>query len=128
MTKAQATEKIVEACEDAIAEARAGRWRGVRQLLDAAVQTAAVVGGKRVPVNAPPPRPGRSPRRSSSLELGIAVLALFTSEDPIWGVSEASDALGMARSTAHRYLVTLVSLGQLEQTAHRKYRLVSGGD
>jgi hypothetical protein len=31
--------------------------------------------------------------------------------------------LGMSRSTTHRYVITLVALGYLEQGASRKYRL-----
>ena len=39
------------------------------------------------------------------------------------GIASIADELGMSRSTTHRYVVTLVALGFLEQGASRKYRL-----
>jgi IclR family transcriptional regulator, pca regulon regulatory protein len=45
----------------------------------------------------------REPRYSQSLERGLAILGCFT--------------------TTHRYVITLVALGYLEQGASRKYRL-----
>lgn len=65
----------------------------------------------------------REPRYSQSLERGLAILGCFTSEQPIRGIAEIADALGMSRSTTHRYALTLVALGYLEQGASRKYRL-----
>jgi IclR family pca regulon transcriptional regulator len=41
----------------------------------------------------------------------------------VQGVADIADGLGMSRSTTHRYIVTLVALGYLEQAANRKYRL-----
>jgi IclR family pca regulon transcriptional regulator len=57
------------------------------------------------------------------LERGLAILACFTAERPIRGIADLADELGMSRSTTHRYVVTLVALGYLEQDAQRKYRL-----
>lgn len=65
----------------------------------------------------------RTPRYSQSLERGLAILGCFTPERPVLGISEIADELGMSRSTTHRYVVTLVALGYLEQVAERKYRL-----
>jgi DNA-binding MarR family transcriptional regulator len=56
------------------------------------------------------------PRYSHSLERGLAV----------WQLAEIADKLGYARSTTHRYLLTLVALGQIEQTTGRRYRKADG--
>ncbi|HUN77762.1 MAG TPA: IclR family transcriptional regulator C-terminal domain-containing protein [Solirubrobacteraceae bacterium] len=65
----------------------------------------------------------REPRYSQSLERGLAILGCFTPERPILGIADIADELGMSRSTTHRYVITLVALGYLEQGASRKYRL-----
>lgn len=65
----------------------------------------------------------REPRYSQSLERGLAILGCFTPERPLLGIADISDDLGMSRSTTHRYAITLVALGFLEQGASRKYRL-----
>jgi len=65
----------------------------------------------------------REPRYSQSLERGLAILGCFTPEKPVLGIADIADELGMSRSTTHRYVITLVALGYLEQGASRKYRL-----
>jgi IclR family pca regulon transcriptional regulator len=65
----------------------------------------------------------REPRYSQSLERGLAILGCFTPARPILGIADIADELGMSRSTTHRYVITLVALGYLEQGASRKYRL-----
>jgi len=65
----------------------------------------------------------REPRFSQSLERGLAILSCFTPERPVLGIADIADHLGMSRSTTHRYVITLVALGYLEQGASRKYRL-----
>jgi IclR family pca regulon transcriptional regulator len=61
---------------------------------------------------------------SQSLEAGLAILGCFTPDSPVLGIASIADALGMHRSTTHRYVITLVALGYLEQiAAGRKYRL-----
>jgi IclR family pca regulon transcriptional regulator len=65
----------------------------------------------------------REPRYSQSLERGLAILTCFSPDKPILGIAELADDLGMSRSTTHRYVITLVALGYLEQGASRKYRL-----
>ena len=47
----------------------------------------------------------------------------FTPEHPILGIADIADELGMSHSTTHRYFITLVALGYLEQVKARKYRL-----
>jgi IclR family transcriptional regulator, pca regulon regulatory protein len=65
----------------------------------------------------------REPRYSQSLERGLAILGCFTPGRPVLGIAEIADELGMSRSTTHRYAITLVALGYLQQDASRKYRL-----
>jgi len=65
----------------------------------------------------------REPRYSQSLERGLAILGCFTPRRPVLGIADIADDLGMSRSTTHRYVITLVALGYLEQGASRKYRL-----
>jgi IclR family pca regulon transcriptional regulator len=65
----------------------------------------------------------REPRYSQSLERGLAILSCFTPGRPVLGIADIADELGMSRSTTHRYVITLVALGYLEQGASRKYRL-----
>jgi IclR family transcriptional regulator, pca regulon regulatory protein len=61
---------------------------------------------------------------SQSLERGLAILSAFGSDRSTIGVSELSRELGLTRSTAHRYIATLTSLGYLQQDAETKrYRL-----
>jgi IclR family pca regulon transcriptional regulator len=66
---------------------------------------------------------GGEARYSQSLERGLAILVCFSSERPLLGIAELADMLGMSRSTTHRYVITLVALGYLEQGAQRKYSL-----
>jgi IclR family pca regulon transcriptional regulator len=65
----------------------------------------------------------REARFSQSLERGLAVLSCFTAERPMRGIADLAEELGMSRSTTHRYVITLVALGYLEQGPSRKYRL-----
>jgi IclR family transcriptional regulator, pca regulon regulatory protein len=61
---------------------------------------------------------------SQSLERGLSILSAFTSTRPLIGVSELARDVGLSRSSAHRYIATLASLGYLEQDrATRRYRL-----
>jgi IclR family pca regulon transcriptional regulator len=65
----------------------------------------------------------RSPRYSQSLERGLAILRMFTPARPVLGIADIAGELGRSRSTTHRYVVTLVALGYLEQDVSSKYRL-----
>jgi IclR family pca regulon transcriptional regulator len=79
-------------------------------------QSEGVEGGRLVPRL-------REPRYSQSLERGLAILTCFTPQRPVMGIADVADELGMSRSTTHRYMITLVELGYLEQGGSRKYRL-----
>ena len=65
----------------------------------------------------------REPRYSQSLERGLAILGCFTPSAPCSGSPTSPTSSEMSRSTTHRYVITLVALGYLEQGASRKYRL-----
>ena len=69
----------------------------------------------------------RTPTRSAysqSLERGLAILSAFRSGRPLLGVSEIGREIGLGRSTTHRYVATLATLGYLQQdVATKKYRL-----
>ena len=61
---------------------------------------------------------------SQSLERGLAILTAFGSDRSTIGVSELARELGLSRSTTHRYIATLTSLGYLQQDVETKrYRL-----
>lgn len=62
-------------------------------------------------------------RRSMSLARGLAILAAFNGR-PL-GINELSELVGMRPSSTHRYVVTLLRLGYLEQQTDRKYRPAS---
>ena len=67
---------------------------------------------------------GSPPGYSQSLERGLAILAAFRPTRPLLAVSELARQLELNRSTAHRYVSTLATLGYLRQDgATRKYRL-----
>jgi IclR family pca regulon transcriptional regulator len=61
---------------------------------------------------------------SQSLVRGLAILSAFTSGRPLLGISDLARDVSLSRSTTHRYVATLASLGYLEQDGPtRKYRL-----
>jgi IclR family pca regulon transcriptional regulator len=65
-----------------------------------------------------------STSHSQSLERGLAILSSFREGSTLLGVSELAREVGLSRSTAHRYIATLATLGYLDQDpATRKYRL-----
>ncbi|MES1247132.1 MAG: IclR family transcriptional regulator [Actinomycetota bacterium] len=65
-----------------------------------------------------------APNHSQSLERGLAILSSFRSGRALIGISDLGRDLGLSRSTTHRYVATLASLGYLQQDAPtKKYRL-----
>jgi IclR family pca regulon transcriptional regulator len=64
------------------------------------------------------------PGFSQSLERGLAILSAFTPDRPALGISDLARKLALTRSTTHRYVSTLATLGYLQQDdSTRKYRL-----
>ena len=68
-------------------------------------------------------RSDADPRLSRSLEYGVAILESFSGARQTLGIADIADIVGVSRSTTHRYAMTLVALGYLEQNSSRKYRL-----
>ena len=81
----------------------------------------------RAPAGSPPPRirDVPDPGLSRSLEYGVAILEAFSGERQALGIAELADIVGLSRSTTHRYAITLVALGFLEQDSKRRYRLAA---
>ncbi|HEU0250943.1 MAG TPA: IclR family transcriptional regulator [Solirubrobacteraceae bacterium] len=83
--------------------------------------------GPKRAVKAKPPKPAiedaADPRRSRSLEYGAAILQCYSGEHLALGIADLAEVVGISRSTTHRYAMTLVALGYLEQDSKRKYRL-----
>lgn len=73
--------------------------------------------------SAPRIRAAPDPRMSRSFEYSVAVLESFSRERRPLGISELASIMGLSRPTTHRYAVTLVALGYLEQDDKRRYRL-----
>ena len=65
----------------------------------------------------------REPRYSQSLERGLAILGCFSPEHHVLGIAELAGMLGMSRPMIHRYVITLVALGYMEQCSNCRYRL-----
>jgi IclR family pca regulon transcriptional regulator len=66
------------------------------------------------------------PQCSQSLARGLAILECYDADTRLLGVAELAERLDASRSTTHRYVITLVALGYLEQGRERKYQLTRG--
>lgn len=61
---------------------------------------------------------------STSLVRGLAILSSFSEDEPLLGITDLAGKLELNKSTVHRYVHTLKTLGYLEQDEDtRKYRL-----
>ena len=61
---------------------------------------------------------------SQSLERGLTILSEFAARGPVLGIADLSRAVGLNRSTTHRYVATMTKLGFLQQDPDtRKYSL-----
>ncbi|WP_216324251.1 IclR family transcriptional regulator [Deinococcus aestuarii] len=58
-----------------------------------------------------------------TFEKARAVLDLYSTEHPEWGVSEVARRLGMPTSSAHTLLASLAGMGLLHRTLAGRYRL-----
>ncbi|MEW9551931.1 IclR family transcriptional regulator [Nonomuraea sp. NPDC050783] len=69
-----------------------------------------------------PASPSASP--SVSLERGLSILDAFTGDRSVLGIADLARAVGLNKSTTHRYVATLTALRYLEQDPEtRKYFL-----
>jgi IclR family pca regulon transcriptional regulator len=64
--------------------------------------------------------------RSQSLQRGAAISECFSGGRSALEVFELADIAGATRSRTHRYALTPVALGHLEQGSQSRYRLSSG--
>jgi IclR family pca regulon transcriptional regulator len=61
---------------------------------------------------------------SQSLERGLLILSAFSEHQPVLGIAELARAVDLHKSTAYRYVSTLVKLGYVEQDPDtKKYSL-----
>lgn len=123
ITKGQAADRAQALCEDAMRALGRRQYPNAGDFLEAARSQVAAITSS--PVDARKVgETGPDPRFSSSLNIGLSILALFPTpaNGDLLGIAEVATELDMARSTVHRYMSTLVLLGQLEQTVGRKYR------
>ncbi|MGZ4197544.1 MAG: IclR family transcriptional regulator [Solirubrobacteraceae bacterium] len=58
-----------------------------------------------------------------TLRRASAVLDLFTTEEPEWGVTATAQRLGIGKSLAHDILSSLAAIGLLQRVGHGRYRL-----
>jgi len=85
-----------------------------RSRSDAAAHTAPSIG-------IPSARVGESsPAFSQSLERGLTILSSFTENNPVLGVADLARAVGLNKSTTHRYVATLAKLGYVQQDPQTK--------
>ena len=100
---------------------------GVAALISGSIGTRNHVPGTtaRAGAGAAATRPVSTDRRlSQSLLRGLSLLSCFGSTEEERGIVELARQTGMSASTAHRYALTLLELGLLEQTPRsRKYKI-----
>ncbi len=122
--KQRKREAIEIALEEALMQLAAGHWRDTENLLRDGLAKLLALQAR--PVNVAPTANGAPDRqRSLGLQRGLQLLALFDEKRPVWRLSDLADELGYSRSTTHRYAMSLVALGQLEQTTGHRYKRVS---
>ncbi|GEO27837.1 IclR family transcriptional regulator [Alicyclobacillus acidoterrestris] len=69
--------------------------------------------------------PTKQQEQLSSVHNAIRILQAFSEDNPVMGISELSERLGLAKSTIHRLLYTLNQAGLVDKDSH-KYRLGIG--
>ena len=62
---------------------------------------------------------------SSSLERGLSILRLFNRDRPTWNLTQISQTMGINKTSAFRFVNTLVQLGYLKK--HSETKLISLG-
>lgn len=68
------------------------------------------------------------PNLSQSLVRGMLILHVLWPRGTELGLAEIAEETGLGRSTVHRYVVTLMELGLVEQReTSREYRLIADG-
>ena len=68
--------------------------------------------------------PQASSGTSVSLERGLSILSAFSGARPVLGIADIARAVGLTKSTTHRYIATLVKLDYVMQDPEtKKYHL-----
>ncbi len=121
MTKPQ--DPLQQALRAALSAAENGDLNGARLHATAAAAAASRLAGSAAKDPPAVPAPAMLDKRSHSQSLlkGLAILALFSEERPVWKLSDIAEHLELTRSSTHRYLTTLVALGHLRRTSGRQY-------
>jgi hypothetical protein len=124
LTKHEAAKRVEELVLDGLNRLAMDDWPGALSYLEEARGKTAAITAMPVRARKVPTLPEGGRRYSSSLQTGLAILAEFPNPpgEDVLGIAEVADRIGRSRSTVHRYMITLVALGQLEQTVGRKYR------
>lgn len=123
ISKQRARLDLHELLEDALLAAGKGDWQTVHEHVRRAAPLARGLVMAPVKLRKLRELPKGDARYSESLEKGLGILHLFGDTGRELGIAEIADALGMSRSTTHRYAISLVGLGQLTQGKSRKYKL-----
>ena len=71
-------------------------------------------------VQVPAQRPPAEAAYSQSLERGLTILSSFTENTPVLGIADLARAVGLNKSTTHRYVATLAKLGYVQQDPDTK--------
>jgi hypothetical protein len=124
MSKRQ-KDHVASILADAIVEVEKGAWNNALLITRHATTQILLLDGKQVSVTAGARAAKVGTGQSSSLIAGFNILAAYKPGVTLLGIAELADKAEMSRSTTHRYVRTLVTLGQLEQDpATRKYRRI----
>lgn len=124
ISKQRARLDLHELLEDALLAAGAGDWDQVHKYVSRAAPLARGIVTAPLRLRKLKELPANDTRFSSSLQTGLRILALFGEDGAReLGIADIADALGMSRSTTHRYAISLLGLGQLTQNKNRKYKL-----
>ncbi|NEK86686.1 IclR family transcriptional regulator [Blastococcus saxobsidens] len=68
----------------------------------------------------PASTPGAKADLSVSLERGLSILSAFSGNRPVLGIADLARAVGLTKSTTHRYVATLVKLDYVHQDPDTK--------
>jgi hypothetical protein len=128
LTKGKAREYILQLLEDSMRSLQHEQLKDARFFAtEAAAATRALENSNgRVKIEPVPIRADgceSGPRYSQSLERGMLIWALFA-EQPLWSLANIAERMNLARSTTHRYLITLKAMGLIESTTARRYRRI----
>ncbi len=65
--------------------------------------------------------PNKDPHRSTAVHVAFSILGCWNAGEMFLGLAEIARRLGMPISTAHRYVATLIDIGELERdpSTHR---------